>query len=225
MVVKAQAEPDTYTRKYRTSVFIESTPGNINNKVKISMQRLGVDALSLSPYSICAEYKSDYTDFKNEFLAWDPNENLQVRGTAMVQYGPSTECDQGDGEIRVTFKHTTTDEGKEGLKDKWYYKKCMEQKSSSEWSGRGNMLPATEACYALIWDAASARHYTWKVDFVKVIDSLRLLLHTSLLPSFFPCFNPSISIQPYAPSLQLYSQPSFIVSFFIPDDQPYEASC
>merc|ERR1711983_758762 len=148
MVVKAQAEPDTYTRKYRTSVFIESTPGNINNKVKISMQRLGVDALSLSPYSICADYKSDYTDFKNEFLAWDPNENLQVRGTAMVQYGPST------------------DEGKEGLKDKWYYKKCMEQKSSSEWSGRGNMLPATEACYALIWDAASARHYTWKVDFV-----------------------------------------------------------
>ena len=171
MVVKAMAEPDTYTRKYRTSVFIESTPGNINNKVKISMQRLGVDALNMPPYSICAEYKSDYTDFKNEFLAYDPNENLQVRGTAMVQYGPSTECDQGDGEIRVIFKHTTTDEGKTSLKDKWYYKKCMEQKSSSEWSGRGNMLPATEACYALIWDAASARHYTWKVDFVKVNDA------------------------------------------------------
>ena len=215
MVVKAQAEPDTYTRKYRTSVFIESTPGNINNKVKISMQRLGVDALSLSPYSICAEYKSDYTDFKNEFLAWDPNENLQVRGTAMVQYGPSTECDQGDGEIRVTFKHTTTDEGKEGLKDKWYYKKCMEQKSSSEWSGRGNMLPATEACYALIWDAASARHYTWKVDFVKVIDSLRLLLHTSsilvfLYPSFHLhptiCSIPSIIFPAILHCIVLYSR-------------------
>ena len=173
MVVKAQAEPDTYTRKYRTLVLIESTPGNINNKVKISVQRLGVDALSLSPYSICAEYRSYYND-TDELLAWDPNEYLQVHGTANLEFGPDTECNQGDGEIRVSFKHKTTDEGKKGLEDKWYYKKCMEQKSSSEWSGRGNILPVTEACYATIWDAASARHYNWKVEFVKVIV---LILH------------------------------------------------
>ena len=72
---------------------------------------------------------------------------------------------------RVKFEHETTDQGWRDLRDKWYFKKCFEQKNLAEWKGRtssGGKLPATEACYAAMYDAASARHYHWEMDFVKV---------------------------------------------------------
>ena len=72
---------------------------------------------------------------------------------------------------RVKFEHETTDQGWRDLRDKWYFKKCFEQKNLAEWKARtsaGGKLPATEACYAAMWDAANARHYHWEMDFVKV---------------------------------------------------------
>ena len=71
----------------------------------------------------------------------------------------------------MKFEHETTDQGWRDLRDKWYFKKCFEQKNLAEWKGRtssGGKLPATEACYAAMYDAASARHYHWEMDFVKV---------------------------------------------------------
>ena len=73
--------------------------------------------------------------------------------------------------FRIKFEHETTDQGWRDLRDKWYFKKCFEQKNRAEWKGRtssGGKLPATEACYAAMWDAANARHYHWEMDFVKV---------------------------------------------------------
>ena len=73
--------------------------------------------------------------------------------------------------FRVKFEHETTDQGWRDLRDKWYFKKCYEQKNRQEWRGRtssAGKLPATEACYATAWDAANARHYHWELDFVKV---------------------------------------------------------
>ena len=51
-------------------------------------------------YTICAYYESKYNDFGKEMLALNDGEKLKVDGKASLQYGESTECDQGDGELK-----------------------------------------------------------------------------------------------------------------------------
>ena len=108
-IIKAKGQPDT--RAYRVSLAIESTPGNIHNKVKVQINRAPVAALGIKPYTVCAAYESKYPPFGKEFMAFDFKEKLRVSGKAMLQYGEGTECDQGDGEIRLTFNHETTSAG------------------------------------------------------------------------------------------------------------------
>ena len=186
--IKANGQPET--RAYRIQATIESTPGNVHNKVKIQIDRSPVAALGITPYIVCLGYESRYPDFANEFLALTMGEKMTVQGRASVQYGEGTSCNEGQGEIRVNFKHETTQDGYDSLANKWYYKKCMEQKQSAEWSTRsGNKLPATEPCYMTMWDATNARHYTWNVDFVKltnrmknIITKARSLIQAGLTP-------------------------------------------
>lgn len=176
-ILKANGKPEP--RAYRMSVAIESAPGQLENKIKIQFNRAKVDALGIKPYTVCALYESKYPDFAKEFLAVDMGETLSVSGKAMLQYGEGTECDQGDGEIQVTFKHQTTQDGYDSLKNKWYYKKCMAQKQSPEWKARGgNKLPASEPCYMTVWDATNARHYSWRMDFVKLTDRMKSIIST-----------------------------------------------
>jgi hypothetical protein len=180
-IVKVNAEPAANSRSYRASISVETTPGNIENKIKVQIQRAPVSALSIPAYTICANYMSKYPPFKKDMLALDETEKLTVSGKFMVQYGATTECDQGDGEIKLTFKHETTPEGYSDMHDKWYYKKCMEQKNSNEWSGRvssGGKLPATEACYATMWDGSYARKYHWDIQFVKMTDRMKGIINT-----------------------------------------------
>ena len=50
----------------------------------------------------------------------------------------------------------------------------MEQKARPEWSARGGIkLPTTEACWMTLYDATSARHYHWEVEFVKLTNRLK----------------------------------------------------
>jgi hypothetical protein len=187
-IVKANGQPET--RAYRITVALESDPGTLNNKVKIQINRSPVAALGITPYTVCMTYESHYPGFGREFLALDTNEKMAVTGKARVQYGEGVECDQGDGEIKLFFNHETTQEGAKGLATKWYYKQCMDQKQSSEWQGRGgNKLPATEPCYMTLWDATSARHYTWNIKFVKLTDRMsniiskaRTIIQAGMLP-------------------------------------------
>jgi hypothetical protein len=92
---------------------------------------------------------------------------VKVTGKAMVQYGEGSQCDDTDGEIRVKFEHSTTEESREALKNKWYYKKCMEDKNSPAWSGSKGW-PVSETCYMAVADGTSARKYTWNVEIIKV---------------------------------------------------------
>ncbi len=50
-------------------------------------------------------------------------------------------------------------------------------------------MPPTEACYASLFDATNARHYQWKIQFVKltdrlrgIIDKARTLIEAGMLP-------------------------------------------
>jgi len=174
-----QANGKPAPRAYRAYITIDMSPAQLNNKIKVMLARAPVAALGIKPYTICASYGSQYPDFAKEFLSVDMGEVMTVNGEAQIQYGEGTECGQGEGEVKVTFKHQTTQEGYDALKDKWYYKKCMEQKKSPEWKARGgNKLPATEPCYMTMWDATSARHYSWRMDFVKLTDRMKKIIST-----------------------------------------------
>merc|ERR1712072_545752 len=178
-------------RNYRLNVKVDRTPGNIQNTIKINFQRPAVAGVHPA-YTVCAFYESKYSAFAKEMLALNDGEKLKVEGKAALQYGESTECDAGEGELRVKFEHETTDQGWRDLRDKWYFKKCYEQKNPQEWAGRtssAGKLPATEACYAAMWDAANARHYHWELDFVKetprmkrIINTARTMIQAGLLP-------------------------------------------
>ena len=99
-----------------------------------------------------------------------------------MQYGKAKNCDATDGEMNVKFEHSTTQEARDNLKKKWYYKKCMEDKNSPAWSNSKGW-PLTEACYQTVWDGTAARHYSWKVEMPKVLHyKLILIDHFCLMP-------------------------------------------
>merc|ERR1711862_558965 len=98
--VKANGQPQT--RAYRIQLTLESTPGNIHNKVKIQVDRSPIPELGITPYIVCMAYESKYPDFSREFLALTMGETMKVEGRASLQYGEGTSCGSGQGEIKVT---------------------------------------------------------------------------------------------------------------------------
>lgn len=172
-LIKAKGEPAD--RSYRVNLGYEFTPGYLENKLKIQLNRAPVPALGMEPYSACLALENQYPPFAKEFLSYDENKDMSVSGKAMLQYGVGTSCADTDGEIKVAFKHSTTQEAREELKNKWYYKQCMALKNTPAWSGR-DQLPLSEACYQTLWDATSARKYTWNVEFVKLTQRMKRIL-------------------------------------------------
>jgi len=189
--VKLRANGQPAPRAYRMQINLEMSPNRLNNKIKVQMNRAPVPALGIKPYTVCLSYRSRYPDFGKEYMAVDFNENLAVAGQASVEYGEGTECGT-EGDIKIKFNHETTDQGKNDLKEKWYYKQCMAQKSSAEWRARGgNKLPTTEPCWLTLFDATSARHYHWEVQFVKLtnrmknlISNARAIVQAGLIPYY-----------------------------------------
>lgn len=173
-LIKAKGEPAD--RSYRVNIGYEFTPGNLENKLKVQLNRAPVAALGMEAYSACLALENKYPGFSKEFMSYDENADLSVSGKAMVQYGKGNTCAETDGEIKVAFKHSTTQEARDALKNKWYYKQCMELKATPAWSGRQG-LPVSEACYTTLEDATNARKYTWNVEFVKLTNRMKALIN------------------------------------------------
>ena len=79
--------------------------GFSTNKVKIQFNRAPVSGL-YGPYTACFNYKSEYPkniDAGKPFHRLEDKEKLFVKGEARLQYGPTTECDMGDGEVKWVF--------------------------------------------------------------------------------------------------------------------------
>ncbi len=150
----------------------EFTPGNLQNKFKLQLNRAPAPSLGIDEYSFCFALENKYPDFSTEFMDYDKNNDMKVTGKAMMQYGKAKSCSGADGEIRFTFEHSTTQEARDQLKEKWYYKQCMEAKSTPAWRGR-NALPVTEACFMTLYDATSARRYTYDIQLTKVSNRLQ----------------------------------------------------
>ncbi|CAB4068892.1 unnamed protein product [Lepeophtheirus salmonis] len=147
-IVKAKGEPED--RIYKFIIGHEFTPGYLENTLKVSTKE------KESPESCLT--------------------TLCLSGKAKVQYGPHEDFgNSAPGEIRITFEHATTEEAREDMKNTWYYQKCMEQKNLPSWQGRGDLFPQTEACFLTVWDATTARKYSYKIDFVKMTDRMNAI--------------------------------------------------
>merc|ERR1712241_1112259 len=180
-----------HRRAYRLQINVENSPNRLKNKVAIQMNRAPVPALGIAAYTACLSYNSQYPDFGNEYMGHNLNQKMAVMGEAKVRYGVGTECGT-QGDIKVEFNHATTQQGRDDLKQKWYYKQCMAQKQSPEWRARGgNKLPTTEPCWLTLSDATNARHYHWDVKFVKltnrmknIISNARAIIQAGLIPYY-----------------------------------------
>merc|ERR1712156_859344 len=100
-----------------------------------------------------------------------------MKGEAKIEYGKGTDCSNAEGVVGVKFQYSTTAEARESLKEKPYYKKCMESKASSEWAGR-NANPLTWPCLRTYMDGTRARKYVWDVKLEKVTDRARNIIST-----------------------------------------------
>nr|ALO75638.1 melanin-engaging protein [Tigriopus kingsejongensis] len=172
-LIKAKGEPAD--RSYRINMAYEFTPGYLQYNFKIQFNRAPVPALDMGPYSVCFNLENEYPDFGTEFLDYDANNDLSVSGKAMVQYGATSSCSDAEGEIRIKFQHSTTQQARDELKHTWYYKQCMELKNTQAWRGR-KTVPVAEPCYMTVFDATNARKYTWNVKFVKLTPRVKALV-------------------------------------------------
>ncbi|CAB4068817.1 unnamed protein product [Lepeophtheirus salmonis] len=202
-IIKAKGEPQD--RVYKIILGHEFTPGYIENRLKFRMQRAAVPGI-MSDYSICFNMENKYPDFGEEFMTYDKSTQLKMTGKAKLQYGAAADCDSTPGEMKLSFKHETTEEAREAMKHTWYYEKCMEQKKQPEWANRGDKLPFTQACHMTTWDATTARKYSWKMNFVKMTDRMNAIvsqfqsiMKTGLLPywDIDPEIIPATSADPH----------------------------
>ena len=92
---------------FRLNVAYDFTPGKIENKLKIQLNRAPIPAIGMKAYSACLNYESVYPGFSKEFLDFDPSTDLSVSGKALLQYGAGTQCSDADGEIKVGFIKAT----------------------------------------------------------------------------------------------------------------------
>ena len=176
------------TRAYRVSLQRLTAPGDLKISTKIKFERAKNTELGIPPYVVCIIYKANYPRFGKEMFDVNMTSELKMEGEAKIQYGEDTKCEKGEGEVEATFEYSTTQEARETLKKKWYYKDCMEKKSSQAWKGR-NGLPVSHSCYLTAYDASNARKYKYDVKFNKltnraksIIEKIRSIVRTFLLP-------------------------------------------
>merc|ERR1712156_367898 len=165
------------TRAYKMQMVRKTSPGDLQVQTKVDFQRAATADLGIDAYKICMVYKAKYPSFESEMWNLDMSKDLSMKGEAKIEYGKGTDCSNAEGVVGVKFQYSTTAEARESLKEKPYYKKCMESKASSEWSGR-NANPLTWPCLRTYMDGTRARKYVWDVKLEKVTDRARNIIST-----------------------------------------------
>ena len=140
--------------------------------------------------------ENEYSNANNserEMMQLDLDSVLEVWGKADIKYGTGTTCGTTRGSTDIQFRHSTTQLAREQLRTKEYYKTCMEQKASPEWSTRvGGGAPYTLDCWRTEVDAALARKYTWSMNFEKTTPLVKSWLdnaHTIAKAAVLPYWN------------------------------------
>ena len=84
-------------------------PSNVSSSLVLG-------GLEIKGFSACVALENTFPGFSKEFLGYDENQDMSVSGKAMAQYGYGSSCSDLPGEIRVNFKHSTTQVKQKSLK-------------------------------------------------------------------------------------------------------------
>jgi len=172
-IIKAKGLPED--RLYKINFSYEFTPNRLTNNLKLQVSR-GAISNFMEPFSMCFSYENKYPDFTPEFMQV-PSGQMDVTASGSLKYGFTKSCDNPEGEWKMTAHHSTTEEARESIKTKWYFKKCSEEKESPAWSGRGDRYPLTEACIKTVRDLTTARRYRVDIDFIKLTDRMSKIVN------------------------------------------------
>merc|ERR1719427_2575832 len=131
--VVAKGQKEAEKREFKLNMKIERGVGGLKNTLKVQFGASGNQLIGLPDYVICGSMTNQYSPFGKSYMNPNLEERLSVTGSGGIKYGEGTKCGAAQGSTNFKFEHSTTQHGREELKDKWFYKKCMEQRSSSEW--------------------------------------------------------------------------------------------
>ena len=148
-------------REFKLNIKHDSSVLARKNSVKAQLATLANPNVGIEAYMVCFSMENEYSNadrFEKELMYLDLGSTLEVWGKADIKYGVGTTCGAAVGSTDVTFRHSTAQEGREELKEKDYYKKCMEQAASPEWNTRvAGGIPYTSECWQAAGDAGLAR--------------------------------------------------------------------
>ena len=176
-------------RVHHVSVKYESEPMMTKNElaVKISRNPFRMNAREYPAFSVCLDYHNRYPHDSREQIKFDFNTDQKVKADLSLSWGYHTSCNNNPGKVQILGEHETTQEGKRNLKTTWYYKICMEQRKSPEWTATA--VPYTDACYYTLIDLYTLRHFKWTATFqnlepwmVKYYRKVETLVRSGLFP-------------------------------------------
>lgn len=148
-------------RVFHVSMKYDMEPLGSKNEVAIKLSRspFRLNAREYPTYSVCLDYRSLYPYDGKNFLKFDMTTDQKVKEDLTFSWGPHSSCNNNPGKVQIVGEHETTVEGRQHLKNTWYYKACMQQRESPEW--KGSSVPVTDACYYTFVDLYTLRHYRW----------------------------------------------------------------
>ena len=187
--VKAKGAKKSDTREYKLNIKYERGVLGIKNSLKVQFGASGHRGLDLPEYVICVAFDNQYPAVGGSYLETDLDNRLTVQGTATVKYGEGKKCQGVKGATEFKFEHSTTELGRQELREKDFYKECEEQRQSAEWSTAVD--PWTEACWRTLWDSALARRYSWQMNFEQttplvqnILTKAKTVVKAALLPYY-----------------------------------------
>jgi hypothetical protein len=157
--------------------------------VKLTRNPFRLSARDYPAYSICFDMNNRYPIDVQKRLDLDFSIDQKVKADMSLSWGQHSTCSNNPGRIQVLGEHQTTEEGRKALKNKWYYKTCLEDKEAPEWKNGATSFPPTHACFYTMQDLYTIYQYKWTANFeglepwmVTAYRKLETLVKTGLFP-------------------------------------------
>ena len=178
-------------RVHHLDVKYEFEPLMAKNELAVKLTRnpFRLSARDYPAYSVCFDMNNRYPIDVHKQFDFDFSTNQKVKADISLSWGQHSTCSNNPGRVQIIGEHQTTEEGRKALKNKWYYRTCLEEKESPEWRNGATPFPATYACYYTMKDLYTIYQYKWTANFeglepwmVASYRKLETLVKTGLFP-------------------------------------------
>jgi hypothetical protein len=155
-------------RVHHVAIKYEFEPMMAKNElaVKVTRNPFRLSARDYPAFSVCLDMNNRYpVDSQKSILNLDFTTDQKVKADLSLSWGQHAACSNNPGRVQILGEHQTTEEGRKALKNKWYYKACLEDKESVEWKNGATSYPPTTACYYTMIDLYTLYQYKWTANF------------------------------------------------------------